>query len=78
LEKTAALPAKLLRNFDSHQAQLEELPDNVFAENTGLIHLPHVRPNLLARETAHGGLKQPLFFTELRERGRVDFGRSRS
>ena len=42
LEEGAALPAVLLGDFDAHQAHLEELPDDVLAEDAGLVHLAHI------------------------------------
>ena len=52
---------------------LEELPDDVLAEDAGLVHLADVRADLLARELAHGGLEELLFFAQRGERLRAPF-----
>ena len=71
LEKAAALAAVLLGDLDAHQAQFEELPDEVFAEDAGLIHFAHVRADLLAREPAHGVVEELFVFGQLRQRRRM-------
>jgi uncharacterized protein (TIGR00369 family) len=49
--------AKLFRDFDAHQAQLEKLADQLFAKYAGLIHLTDVRADLLTPfGTLHGGV----------------------
>ena len=54
-KKRAALAAVFLGDLDPHQAHFEELPDDVLAEDAGLVHFADVGPDLLARELAHGG-----------------------
>ena len=64
LEETAALAAVLLGDLDPHQPHFEELLDDVFAECAGLVHLAHIRTDLLASELANGGLEEPLLFAQ--------------
>ena len=68
LEETAAAAAVFFGDLDAHQAQFEELADDVLAEHAGLVHFADVRADLLARELAHGGLKELLFFRQRGER----------
>ena len=74
LEEAAALAAVLLGNLDPHQAHLEELADDVLAEDAGLVHLADVRADLLARELAHRALEQLLVFGERGQRWRCNLG----
>jgi hypothetical protein len=68
LEEAAAAAAVLFGDLDAHQAQLEELADDVLAEDAGFVHFADMRADLLARELAHGGLKELLFFRQRGER----------
>ncbi len=43
LEEIAALSAVLFRDFDGHEAKIEELADQVFVEDGGVIHLADER-----------------------------------
>ena len=70
LEEGAALPAVLLGDLDPHQAHLEELLDDVLAEDAGLVHLAHVGADLFAGELAHGGLEELFVFGERGQRRR--------
>ena len=67
-KKLPPAAAVFFGDFDAHQAQLEELADDVFAEDAGFVHLADVGADLLARELAHGGLKELLFFRQRGER----------
>ena len=74
LEEVAALPAVFLGDFDAHQAHLEELADDVFAEHAGFVHLADMGADFLARELAHGGLEELLVFAQRGQRLRRGCG----
>ena len=50
-KKRAALPAVLFGDLDPHQAHLEELLDDVLAEDAGFVHLADVGPDLARART---------------------------
>src|SRR2546430_9007834 len=52
LEKAATLSAILFRDFDAHQAQLEELAQDVLAEYSRFVHLADVRGDLYPSEAS--------------------------
>ena len=64
------MAAILLGDFDAHQSHFEKLFDDVFAEDARLVHLTHVRADLLAGELANGGLEELFVFAERRQRER--------
>ena len=64
IEKRAALAAVFLGDGNSHQAHLEKLLQDIFAELSGLVHLADVRPDLVARESVHGIEKELLILVE--------------
>src|SRR5208283_3380085 len=74
LKEGAALPTVFLRDLDPHQAQGEELPQEVVAERARFVHLAHVRPYLFAREFAHSGLEQRLVLAQRGQRPCSRFG----
>ena len=62
LEEGPALAAVFLGDFDGHQAQVEELLQQIPAEHARIVHGAHMGSQALAGETAHGSLEQSLFF----------------
>ncbi len=58
LEEVAALAAELLGDFDAHEAEIEELLEQVRAEFRVLVHLADVRGDLVAGELAHVPAKE--------------------
>ncbi len=66
-EKLPPAPPCCSGNLDSHEAEREELGQNIEVELRGLVHGRDVRPDLGLRKLAHGFLKEDLFFGELGE-----------
>ncbi len=70
LKEGAALAAVFLGDFDSHETHVEELLDDLLAEDAGLVHFAHKGADLLAGELAHRGLEESFVFGERRQRRR--------
>ena len=71
LEKLAAAAAILLGNLDAHQAELEELVNQVLVEDALFVHLLDQRPDFLVGKLADVVAKHDFVFGEGRQgRGR--------
>jgi hypothetical protein len=67
----------LFRNFDSHQAELEKLMNEIFIENALFIHFLDQRTNLFLGKLADVVTEQNLIFAEAGQRsgrGRLQRG----
>lgn len=69
LEESPSRAAVVFRNLDAHQAEVEELPEEIRAKRGLFVHLADMGGDLLAREAAHGVAQEALIFGKLSERG---------
>ena len=68
-EELGAASAVLLGNLDAHQAELEEIVDEIFVEDALLVHLLDQRTNLLVGKLADVVAEKNFVFGERGQRG---------
>src|SRR5205807_1771182 len=73
-EEFTAATTILLGNLNSHQAQVEELLNQILVENALLVHFLGERTNALFGELADVIAKQDFVFSERSQRGRISDG----